>query len=277
MRAPNSQFWQMAVFGLLVVGLVLLALGGYLRPALSAAQSPLVDAQRWFSARFSAVRDLVTKPGDVVALQSENAQLRAEVANLQTQVIQLQQQVSEAQMLYALLDFARSRPQSEYAAAAMIGRDPNPFLHYVYIDQGSDQGLQHGMPVVTNQGLVGRVDAVTAQGGRVQLLTDPKSVVNVKLQSLKVDAQLVGSVTGELYLQMVPQDVPLKPGELILTSGLGGNYPPNILVGQVISVRKNENDVFQTATVQSAVDFRSLTAVLVITNFRPIDLAPLAP
>lgn len=277
MKVPNSRFWQVVVFGLVGIGLVFLALGGYLRPVLSAAQIPVVQAQRWVSERFSSLRDLVTRPADVAALQAENAQLRSEVASLQTQVIQLQQQVSEAQMLYSLLDFARSRPQSEYTAAAVIGRDPNPFLHFVYIDQGSDQGLQHGMPVVTNQGLVGRVDAVTAQGGRVQLLTDPSSVVNVKLQSLKVDAQLVGSVTGELYLEMVPQDVPLKPGELVLTSGLGGSYPPNVLVGQVISVRKNENDVFQSATVQSAVDFRSLLAVLVITNFRPIDLAPLVP
>ncbi len=162
-------------------------------------------------------------------------------------------------------------------AATVIGRDPNPFLKYILIDQGSDAGLRNGMPVVTAQGLVGRVDAVTAQAARVQLITDPASVVNVRLQSIEQEAQLAGSLTGELSLDMVPQDANVTPGTLIVTSGLGGTYPSNILVGQVLSVRKLENDLFQTALVQSAVDFNNIQAVLVITNFRPVEIAPLIP
>ena len=76
---------------------------------------------------------------------------------------------------------------------------------------------------------------------------------------------------------MVPQDANVTPGTLIVTSGLGGTYPSNILVGQVLSVRKLENDLFQTALVQSAVDFNNIQAVLVITNFRPVEIAPLIP
>jgi rod shape-determining protein MreC len=133
------------------------------------------------------------------------------------------------------------------------------------------------MPVVTEQGLVGRVDAVTANGARVQLITDPASSVNVRLQSLEVDAVVAGSVTGDITLGFVPQDVTLQPGDLILTSGLGGVYPSDIVVGQVISVRKLETELFQTASVQPVVDFTSLRAVLVITNFRPMNIAPLVP
>jgi rod shape-determining protein MreC len=64
---------------------------------------------------------------------------------------------------------------------------------------------------------------------------------------------------------------------VVLTSGLGGNYPADILVGQVISIRKRENDLFQAAAVQPAVDFSHLRAVLVITNFKPVDITPLVP
>jgi rod shape-determining protein MreC len=131
------------------------------------------------------------------------------------------------------------------------------------------------MPVVTQQGLVGRIDAVTAGAARVQLITDSNAAVNVRLESSGVEAILVGSVTGEVSLQMVPQNVTLKPGELILTSGLGGNYPPGIVVGQVVTVRKRENDLFQTASIQPAADLTNLPAVLAITNFKPVDLSPL--
>jgi rod shape-determining protein MreC len=62
-----------------------------------------------------------------------------------------------------------------------------------------------------------------------------------------------------------------------LTSGLGGEYPPDLLVGQVSNVRKRESDLFQEATVQPVVDFSRLEIVLVIVNFRPVDISPLVP
>ncbi len=79
-----------------------------------------------------------------------------------------------------MLEFARTQPENVYIAGSIIGRDPSPFLHYVIIDHGSDYGLRHGMPVVTQQGLVGRIDAVTAGAARVQLITSPDSTVNVR-------------------------------------------------------------------------------------------------
>jgi rod shape-determining protein MreC len=174
-----------------------------------------------------------------------------------------------------LLDLARSQPEYQYLGARVIGLDPSPFLHYVIIDKGSDHGLRRGMPVVTSEGLVGRVAAVLSGAARVQLITDPASSVNVRLQPSEVDATLRGSLTGDLGLELIPQDVEVLPGNLILTSGLGGNYPPNILIGQVSSVRQRATDLFQSASVQPAVDFARTSIVLVITNFRPVDITPL--
>jgi len=99
----------------------------------------------------------------------------------------------------------------------------------------------------------------------------------VRLQSINTEAQLIGSVTGDVSLEMVSQNITLDSGEILLTSGLGGNYPADLLVGQVISVTKKENELFQTASVQPIVDFSILRAVLVITNFSSIDISPLNP
>ena len=133
------------------------------------------------------------------------------------------------------------------------------------------------MPVVTNQGLVGRVDAVIGGASRVQLITDPSSIVSVFLQNSEADAILNGSVSGELTIDMLSQDVQVLTGDVVLTSGLGGEYPPDLLIGQVGNVRKRESDLFQEATVQPVVDFSRLEIVLVIVNFRPIDITPLIP
>jgi len=275
MKSISPRTLRNVVAVLFIVGLILLSLGGVLRPFLGIVMGPFVTAQRWISERFMAVYDFFTLPRDVTELLQRNAQLENEVSHLQSQVIQSQEQLREAEVLYSLLDFARSRPQDQYIAAAVIGKDPSPFLHYVIIDHGSDDGIQYGMPVVTQQGLVGRVDAVTASASRIQLITDPESIVNVRLQDQNEDAQVEGSITGDISLGMVSQDITLSSGDILLTSGLGGNYPTDILVGQVVSVEKTENELFQTASIQPVIDFNTLRAVLVITNFKTINIQPL--
>ena len=270
-----KQNWQFIILLLLVAGIILLALSGYVNSAIRTSISPLVIGQEWLSTRFVAIYEFFTVPRDVYSLRQRNAELEDEVSKLQTSVIGLQEQLKEADVLYALLNFARARPENQYVACSVIGRDPSPFFHYVIIDHGSDDGIRHGMPVVTEQGLVGRVDAVISNAARVQLINDIGSAVNIHLQNSKSEAVLRGAVTGDISIDMVNQDIAISPGDLVLTSGLGGNYPSDILVGQVASVKKLETDLFQTAVVQPAVDFSNLKAVLVITNFKPVDITPL--
>ncbi len=254
-----------------------LALGGYFSSASNVFTGSLVNLQTWFSSRFVAIQDFFTSPRDIASLRQRNAELEGEVADLQAQVIQLQQEVGETQILAALVDFSRANPENKYLAAAVIGRDPSPFLHYVIINRGSNDGILRGMPVVTNQGLIGRVDAVIADAARVELITDPASSVNVRLQNAETEASLVGSVTGDVTLELIPQDINVQPGDLVLTSGLGGGYPPDLIIGQVVNVRSRDFDLFQQATVQPVVDFNRLSIVLVIVNFKPVDISPLVP
>ena len=275
MKPIPTRTFQVIAGIVVVMGIILLALGGILRPVIGIVMDPFVGAQRWLSDRVINLVDFFTLPRDVTDLLQRNVALENEISGLQAQVIQLEGQLTEARALYALLDFARTRPQYQYLASSVIGKDPSPFLHYIIVEHGSDDGVRYGMPVVTQQGLVGRVEAVTASASRVQLINDPGSLINVRMQSLKRDAQLTGSITGDLNLVNIPQDVVLNTGELLLTSGLGGNYPADILIGQVVSVTKKENELFQTASVQPVVNFSTLRAVLIITNFKEIDISPL--
>ena len=274
-RPPRS--WRTIVIAVISAGLVILAVSGFLTPLAQLVLSPVVGAQTWLSERFLAVQSLLSTPREVTELTQRNAELEAEVASLETQIIELQQQLTEFQILSSLLDFARAYPEYEYVGASVIGRDPSPFLQYVIINRGSDDGIRRGMPVVTQQGLVGRVSRVTAAAANVQLITDPAMSINVRLQPSRERAVLSGSITGDLNLDFIPQEANVSPGDLVLTSGFGGNYPPNILIGQVTGVRSQDYDLFQSGSVQPVVDFEQLEIVLVISNFQPIDIEPLLP
>ncbi|MCC6568170.1 MAG: rod shape-determining protein MreC [Anaerolineales bacterium] len=277
MRNNFSRALQTTIIFLVVGGVIALALGGYFSSASNVFTGSLVNLQTWLSSRFIAVQEFLTAPRDVASLRQRNAELEAEVSELQAQVIQLQQRVGETEILAALVDFSRANPDNTYKAAEVIGRDPSPFLHYVIINRGSNDGILRGMPVVTDQGLVGRVDAVIADAARVQLITDPASNVNVRLENAQTDASLVGSVTGDLELELIPQETNVEAGDLVLTSGLGGGYPPDLIVGQVVNIRARDFDLFQQATVQPVVDFNRLQIILVIVNFTPVDIGPLFP
>ena len=267
----------MTIIFLVVAGVLALALSGSLGFVSTGFNAFLVSTQTWISTRFVAIQEFLTVPRDVAALRQRNAELEAEVARLQAQVVQLQSQVADTQALAALVNFSRSNPESAYTAATVIGRDPSPFLRYIIIDKGSNQGLRRGMPVVTEQGLVGRVDAVIGSAARVQLITDPTSAVNVRLERADREAVLTGTLAGDLTLDLVPQDISLELGDVVLTSGLGGSYPPDLIIGQVVTVRRRDSDLFQQAFIQPVVDFAQLKIVLVITDFRPVDITPLIP
>ncbi len=277
MKFINTRNIQTIVLILVISGLLFLAISGYLTPVFNLTLNPLISLQRWLSVRYISARDFIATPREVTDLREQNAVLEAQVSQLQTQLIVMEERLGEAQVCFALLDFGRTNPQYDYIAATVIGREISPFLQYIIIDKGTEDGVRYGMPVVTQQGLVGRVDAVIAAAARVKLITDSTSVVNVRLQTAEIEAQLQGSLTGDVFLDMIPLDEMIEPGDVVLTSGLGGNYPPNIFVGQVLSTQQRDNALFQTASVQPIVDFSSINAVLVVNNFEAVDISPLIP
>ncbi|MCZ6531241.1 MAG: rod shape-determining protein MreC [Chloroflexi bacterium] len=259
---------------LLSGALLILNLGGYLGPAQDVILPPLATAQDWVSKRFFTIRDLVTSPRDVAALQFRISELEAESAQLQDRIIALQEQAAEAEVLGALLNYARTRPESRYLSTNVIGLDPSPFIRSINIGAGSDRGVLHGMPVLTDEGLVGRVTEVTAATSRVQLITDPASAVNVQLQGSRADGLLAAQPNGELWVELIDQNANVEPGELVLTSGLGGAFPADIPVGHVVSVRRRDFELFQRAVIQPTVNFDELEIVLLVTNFKLLEIAP---
>jgi rod shape-determining protein MreC len=272
MKRSTSRTFVAVTLILVAAGLLTLSLGGYLAPIQSLILRPISSIQSWVALRVAAIRDFLTSPRDVASLREEISGLEGEVARLQQEIIALREQAAEAEILAALLDYARAKPESSYKAARVIGRDVSPFLRSLIIDVGSDAGISRGMPVVTRRGLVGRIIEVFPSVARIQLITDPEASVNVQLQLSRADGVLAAQLNGELWVGLIDQSATITQGELVITSGLGGKYPAEIPVGQVISIRRRDYELFQQAVVQSSVDFGDIDIVLVITNFRPLPV-----
>ena len=270
MRRLPPRVIIVSVLLIIALGLLILNLSGFLQPVQDLVARPIISVQTWFALRFSALRDVLASPRDMATLRGEVNRLEAESALLQQEIISLREQAAEADVLAALLNYARSQPQSRYLATNVIGRDVSPFIRSILIGGGSDAGISKGMPVVTSRGLVGRVVEVFATYSRVQLITDPENAVNVKLQESRTEGILTAQLNGELVVDLIDLNAELSQGELVLTSGLGGKYPADIPVGRILSIHHRDYDLFQRATIQSSVEFDQLDIVLVITNFRPL-------
>jgi len=273
---PKRRFFTIALAVLLAaVGLVILGQVGVVQPVQDLALRGVTGAQHTISTVFFNIRDFITAPRNLQDLIQRNNQLEAQVAQLEAELVTLQEQASEADALRALLGAARQQPENRYLVAQVIGRDTNPFLHYLILDEGSDAGVRRGMPVVNEKGLVGRVTEVSATASKVQLIIDPNSVINARIQASRAEGVLVGQSTGGLQMIYIPQDVTVTVGDLVVTSGLGGGFPPEILVGRVVSVHKRDYELYQTAVIEPRNDFTRLEIVLIITNFEPVQIGPL--
>ena len=262
---------------LLVAALFIgMALGptGYLQPVedgFFTLFAPLQYSVRWVSSRASAVVDAVRQ---FRTLQARVEELQATVDRLMIENVQLREAEIERAELREQLQFKLANPTYDMLAAEVIGHDPSNLLHYVIIDRGSGDGLAVGMPVVTARGLVGRIAAVYPQASRVMLLTDPGSSVNAQIQRTRATGIVQGQAPRDLVMRFVEQSEEVENGDIVLTSGLGGNFPKRLVIGQVRSVQRDDVHMFQEILVQSAVQFDRIETVLVVKGFSPIDYLP---
>ena len=272
MGRDRSRTWLLLVLAAVAVVLLLLHEGGQLQPIENVVQAVLSPIERAASGIFGGVGNLFGAVRDLNELRTHNAELEKQNQDLLTEIAQLRGLQGENSTLRQLLNFTQENPTYQYQTAAVIGRDPSPYLRYITINAGSREGLKSGMPVVTaGSTLIGRVAEVGFRSSKVQLLNDLSSAVNVRLQTTNVTGLAQGQQDGSLLVQYLPLNTQVITNDIALTSGLGGNLPRNLVVGQVTGVDKKDFDVAQSAQLRPAADYDRLEVVLVITNFEPIE------
>ena len=248
---------------------------GYLEPIQRWVLRLLVPPQHALASITDSASELFTTIGELRALREENEALRELADKLMIENVRFEETEAENENLRRLLRFTQANPHQEYRAAEVIGRvigrDPSSFLAYLAIDVGSEQGIKRGMPCVTDKGLVGRVVEVGFTSSRVLLVIDARSSVNALIQSSRASGVVEGVLGGGLVMKYISQDQLVSVGDVVLTSGLGGNFPKGLVIGQVVAVHQQDIEMFQQAQVRPTVDFSRLERVLVITDFQPLE------
>jgi rod shape-determining protein MreC len=207
---------------------------------------------------------------DVEVCRAEKEELQALVDTLIIENVRLREAEIENVTLRQQLNFKQANPSFELLSAQVIGRDPTNLISYLIIDRGSTEGVAVGMPVLTHRGLVGRVTETNPHSSKVLLITDVSSSVNALIQESRATGVIQGRIGQGLVMRYIQHGEEIKTGDLVLTSGLGGNFPTRLIIGQVTAVRKKDVELFQEAEVRPAVNFHELEMVMVLTSFVPI-------
>jgi len=216
--------------------------------------------------------------GDMFNNNSTDAQtvddLRKQNEEFRSQLIRMEEYKQENERLSLLFDL-KDAYNLEAVGARVISSHSDSWQRIITINKGSAAGLEVGMPVMSANGLIGQIDSVSPFSAQVRLIVDKDSGVSAFLQSSRVEGIVSGSVDGVLYLDFIPLNVPVQPGDTVITSGAGGVYPKGIPIGEVATVTHNPSDTYQTITIQTFTRVSSYEEVLVIVgNEAEVSLQP---
>jgi rod shape-determining protein MreC len=258
-------------------GLVLLALSGIglLRPVEDVSYTVFSPIEKLLRSTAKPIADVVANYGDVRDLTRENDTLRAENERLNAELALLREEASRREELERLLETRSALQSQTFAAASVISRDPSNLRRRIAIDVGRDDGVREGMPVVTEGStLVGTVSQVEDGHAWVTLVTDVDSAVSALLLESRAQGVLTGSYSRQLTMDFVEQNATVNEGDTVLTSGLGGTYPPDLVIGKVTGVSANRQELFRSVTVEPLASLSRLETVLVMTSFVPNQVSP---
>lgn len=204
-------------------------------------------------------------------LLAENEQLNSEVANLRTQLVDYYDIKQENARLWRYYDLRREYPQYELLPATVVRRDPNDDFYSFTINQGYTDGVSVGDPVVTEKGLVGWVSGVDASTARVKTILSP----DAKVGAISTVSRDSGILTGNVYysdqglttMTKISAQNTMAKGDIIISTGISGLYPPSLILGEVVEVRLDEYDTSTYAVIKPYEDIKTVIDVIVITDF----------
>lgn len=193
----------------------------------------------------------------------ENKKLQKENARLILENLRLNEEGLENERLRLLLDFT-SQVDYRVIPAEVVALDPNRRSNSILISVGQEDGVKKYLPVINMRGLVGKVIGVYPGNSLVELLLDPNCRVAVLVQPSRIHGIIKQSKGPHLNLENVPSGAAVGVGDEVISSGLGGVFPPALRVGTVIKAEDRKSSIFKHILVQPFVDFNSLEEVFVI-------------
>lgn len=206
----------------------------------------------------------------LIHLQKENLLLKQKIAELQGENHQMREMAYANERLRRLLQF-REKISPPVIAAEVIGGDPSSWFRSITLNKGEQEGIRKGMAVIAPEGVVGQILKTAPYHSTVLLMTDYNSAIDAIVQRTRSKAIVEGKGENQCQLKYLLRSEEVVVGDMVVTSGLGGNFPKGLAVGQIRKVDKKEYGIFQYAELVPSVDLTKLEEVFVIPE------APLPP
>ena len=220
------------------------------------------ELQRLMTGGLTGAQDLWTGYIDLRHVGEENAALKQELQALQIRLQEERAMAQRTQDLRQLLEL-RQRAELETTAAEIIAAGASPEFRTVTIDKGSSDGLVADMAVISPGGVVGRVILSSPRAAKIQLLVDHNAAAGAVVERSRAQGVVVGVGADGLRMDYVPGTADVKPGDLVVTSGIDGIYPKGFVIGTVETVERGPGSYHQIK-IRPAVDFSRIEEVLVV-------------
>ncbi len=204
-------------------------------------------------------------------LLEQNRELRHTIQKLEGDVNRWRERMLASERLSALLEFQKRAPVRT-TAATVIGRSASNWYQGVILNTGGEAGIRAGMGVMTPAGVVGQIVKAGHSTSVALLMIDPNVVMGGLVQRTRDEGVVQGTAQGRVRMKYLPPLSSVTQGDVVITSGLTGEFPRGVLIGRVSSVEESEDDLFQVATIVPAVQFRQLEEVLIVLAAQPSDV-----
>jgi rod shape-determining protein MreC len=207
----------------------------------------------------------------LVNIEKENRRLRKRIAELEEENNQAKEMKLARDRLKNLLQF-RQENSLTMIGAEVIGQDPSSWFKSVTIDKGERDGVKKGMAVISAAGVIGQILKTAPHYATVLLITDYNSAIDSIVQRTRAKAIVEGNGENRCQLKYLLRTEEVAVGDAVVTSGLAGNFPKGLRVGEVKKVDKKGHGVFQYAELVPSVDLTKLEEVFVV--MEPIPPPP---
>jgi len=231
-----------------------------------------VPLQRMVTLPVEFTRRLWTDYVALVELRQENLRLREANARLSDENLQFREAIVASERFQRTAG-VRAQHEVPMVPANVVAQDLSPWFRSLMLDQGKSAGIQSGMPVITDQGLVGVVSGTTSGAAKVLLVTDPQSRIDAFVQRSRARATVRGRGRRACAVEYLRRDADVRDGDLLITSGRGGVYPKGLVIGRVEKVERKPYGLFQEAELTPAVDVEVIEEAFVLLERREVPRA----
>lgn len=271
-KFTSKKFKILIVVSVVLLGLLIYALNAgsaALSNVLGIVSSPLLSAG---TAVTQGTREYVNLDGmSKEQLKALYTELLEENTELREQLVDYYAMRDENASYESILSVKTAMPDLQLAAASVVGRDPTDVFYSFTINRGTLSDISVGDTVITDMGVVGVVEEAYATSSRVRTILSEKTQVGATAkesgESGVVSSDIQFANSGKVRMNYLTRDTAIEAGDIITTSGAGGGFPSDLLIGRVESIERSNTDSSFYAIITPFVDVKAVTDVFVITDF----------